>query len=195
MTKKKTAKKKTAKKKTAKKKTVKKSADPSPLPEYIRSTDLAFMFDVTPRRIERMVSEDGMPKSSRGSYNLVECVRWYVNFWRDKSSNTGDAKNEKRLNLIEAQTEKTIVETEKLREKLLPIEEVAHTLNAIAVIVATQLDGLGPRMANTLSGIDEPAEIQRALFNECRTIRENIADQIEDLATIENVGLDSSAAA
>lgn len=194
MTKKKTAKKKTkkkAKKKTAKEKPV---IDLSTLPKLIKVDDLATLIGVSRMRVSQLVSE-GMPKNGRGQYDLKACVHWYLDFWKQRATGENDEKKAKQINLIDAQRDKIVLETEKLRETLLPVEEVAHTLNAVAVIVSTQLDGLGARMANTLSGIDDPAEIQRTLFDECREIRSNIADNIEDLAIIDNLVVNSTAAA
>ena len=191
---KKIAKKKTKKK--AKKKTAIKTpviASPSLL-EIVKRDDLARVLGLTTIRINQLVNE-GMPKNERGKYNLIECVKWYINFWKQRASGDNDEKKNQQIGLIEAQRDKIVLETNKLRETLLPVEEVAHTLNAIAVIVSTQLDGLGARMANTLAGIDEPAEIQRTLFNECRTIRDNVAGQIDTLAACADVLEYSQAAA
>ena len=198
MTKKKTAKKKSkkkaAKKKASKKKPVQVKQSPPALPVTVRRIDLIDLFGLSARRIDQLVNE-GMPKTGRGEYNLIACVRWYLDFWKHRASADNDEAKTKKINLIDAQRDKIVLETEKMREKLIPVEEVVHTLNALAVIVSTQLDGMGARMANTLAGIDEPAEIQRTLFNECRSIRDNVAGQIDDLAAIENSGENSQAAA
>lgn len=190
------AKKKTKKKTAKKKAAAKKKADPvvSGLPEIVKRDDLVLLFGVTSRRVN-MLNDEGMPKVSPGKYSLIDCVQWYIDMWKKKATGNDDEKKNKQISLIDAQRDKIVLETEKLRENLVPIEEVAHALNSIGVIVSTQLDGLGARMANELAGLDDPAEIQRALFDECRQIRDNVAGQIDDLAATTNSGVDSPAAA
>lgn len=39
---------------------------------------IAAFFDVTPRWINRLGKEKDFPKVSRGKYDLIECVRWYI---------------------------------------------------------------------------------------------------------------------
>lgn len=153
----------------------------------INRNELANIFEIDISYIHKLVKY-GMPKLTRGKYDLVSCIQWYIKFWKEKAGGNNTDRNDQRIKLMEAQTEKIILETDKIRENLLQVEEVAHCLNAVATIVSTQLDGMGPRMANTLSVVDEPSEIQRLLFHECRNIRTTIADQIDILscATEEN---------
>ncbi len=132
------------------------------------------------------LAKQGLPKEARGKYSLPIAVQWYVNSWRDRVESKSKTMDESRKRLYQEQTEKHRLENEKLRGELLPVEDVQHIMNEVAVTVATQLDGLGPRMAQVLAGMDEPAEIQRTLLHECRDIRFTIAGQVEAIADIED---------
>lgn len=44
---------------------------------------IADSFGVTPRRVQQLAKE-GMPKSARGDYDEVACLRWYVKHLQDK---------------------------------------------------------------------------------------------------------------
>lgn len=47
---------------------------------------LAKVLGITPRRIQQLVREDGMPKSpGRGRYPLVACIQWYIKYWQDRA--------------------------------------------------------------------------------------------------------------
>ena len=163
---------------------------------YISAPALAELFGVTPDMVRRYVNDYGMPRVSNGKYLLGECVQWYINRLRLAATGgeNGDVAQEK-LKLIRAQRHRVEIENKKNRSQLIEHEAVANVLNQMGSIFSTQLDSLAPRMASILSSIDDPGEIQRVLFDECRGIRATTATATTDLAIAYDDGDDSTAAA
>lgn len=162
---------------------------------YISAPALAELFGCTPDMVRRYVNDYGMPRVANGKYLMGECVQWYINRLRLAAAGgeSGDVSKEK-LRLIRAQRHRVEIQNKQARGELIDHETVANVLNQMGSIFSTQLDGLGPRMASVLSGIDDPAEIQRVLFDECRGIRANTATATIDLAVSYDDGGDSTTA-
>lgn len=162
---------------------------------HVTRDEIAHAFNIGGPMINKLVRQ-GMPKLSHGKYDLIECTRWYVEFWRKKAAGAGDKDiGEERKALIISQTERTNLENAKLRGELIEAGRVAQALNEIAVIVAGQLDGLGARAAAEVAAIDDVAEVQRVLLNECRAIRQSIAESIQAFALASDSVDDHKAAA
>lgn len=163
---------------------------------YISAPVLAELFGVSPDMVRRYVNDYGMPRVGNGKYLLGECVQWYINRLRLAAAGgeSNDVAQEK-LKLIRAQRHRVEIENKKSRGELIDHDTVANVINQIGSIFSTQLDGMAPRMASVLSGIDEPGEIQRILFNECRAVRATTATAATDLAITYDNGGDNPAAA
>ncbi len=159
--------------------------------ELVKTQELARILGLSTSMIHALVKE-GLPKVSHGTFDTAVAVQWYIQTWRDRAEGgrEGNLWDEKKKQII-AQTKKTELENAKLREEHLEVTAVSHVLNEVAVIVSTQLDGLGARTSGILAGISEPAKIQSILFDETRTIRAAIARSIEDFAAIADDGEDS----
>jgi AraC-like DNA-binding protein len=41
---------------------------------------VAGVLNLSPRRVQQLAKEEGMPRVSRGEYELVKCVHWYIAF-------------------------------------------------------------------------------------------------------------------
>lgn len=162
---------------------------------YISAPALAELFGVTPDMVRRYVNDYGMPRVSNGKYLLGECVQWYINRLRLAAAGgeNNDVAQEK-LRLIRAQRHRVEIENKKSRAELLERDAVGNAFNQMGSIFSTQLDGLAPRMASILAGMDDPGEIQRVLFNECRGIRSTTAAACTDLAVTYDAGDDNPAA-
>lgn len=142
---------------------------------------LAILFAVDPATISRW-GQDGMPKKGWGQYLLAECVRWRLEQMLKQAAGDSSEITESRMRLYDTQREKHLLEMREMRKELLPAEEVATAIRAMFGIVATQLDGLGPRMAARLAGLSDPQKIAKELFIECRNIRRATADAVTDFA-------------
>lgn len=165
-------------------------------PLLVTRNQLCKVFGVTTMAITKWF-QAGMPREGRGRYDLARCVQWRCTQLEEsvaRSSETVEGKQK----LIAAQTTRTELEIAQLRATLIEAATVGQVMQRVAVIVATQLDGLGPRVAGELADARDPALIQQVIFRECRSIRASIADAIRSYADsldVEGVSGDCAAAA
>ena len=151
---------------------------------------------VTPEMVRRYVNDYGMPRQTKGKYLLRDCMQWYIN--RLKITATGGENSdiaEEKLKLVRAQRNRVELDNKKVRSELIDHDTIAGAFNQMGSVFASQLDSLGARMAGILSGIADPGEIQRILFNECRAIRDTTSATVIDLAITYDHGGDNPPAA
>lgn len=161
--------------------------------KHVSTAELSRITGYSEMHLSRLAHE-GMPKEGRGLYDLERAIKWLLTR-RDTTANANiqDVKRQ----LIQEQIEAQKLENAKTRLELLPLEDVQHMLNAAGVIVASQLDGLAPRVAHELSAITTiPApKVQEVVFRECRSIRESIAAEWDSYRGPDADGSDDSQAA
>ena len=58
--------------------------------------DVARFCRITPRRVQQLVKE-GMPQVSRGKYNQVAAVQWYIGYLQDQNKQKGSGTSNKDL--------------------------------------------------------------------------------------------------
>jgi phage terminase Nu1 subunit (DNA packaging protein) len=159
-------------------------------------TTLAGLLGVSPQSVAKYAREGDMPRAAtKGAYPLKACLQW--NFKRLKdlaASSDGDLIEERRRLIVEQRRGHELGNAER-RGELLSADQVATTLNAIMADIASGLDSLGPRLANRLATVNDPAIIQRTIFDECRNLRRAAAGRLHALALDYDGGEDSGRAA
>lgn len=138
---------------------------------YATTDGLATLLGVVRETITRFAKVEGMPKAERGKYHVKECFDWFLDRERGKSSKDAPADKKARMLVARQQELRYKIENAEKLNELLPADLVQNAINQMASTLANQLDGLGPRMAAELAQIDDPAIVQRKLFDECRSIR------------------------
>lgn len=157
--------------------------------------ELAQLFRVSDSAVMKMAREGGMPKAARGRYPLMACVHWRLDQIMSAQEEDSSDVTEARKKLYDTQRAKHELEMAELRKELLVAEEVATVLRGLMAIVATQLDGLGPRVAYQVAGLTDPAKISKVILSECRHIRRAAAEQVQAFAGDLDGGEDAGAAA
>lgn len=146
--------------------------------------EIALFFGVSDRQVRNYVKE-GMPQLARGKFDSIACVRWKLGQISDEREN--EAGLTPRDELAIAQKERVELEIAQLRGTLIQRDLVSRAMNQVAALVASQLDGIGPRLAGELADMDDPAAVQSALFREARAVRSAIAQALRDFgATVES---------
>lgn len=146
--------------------------------------DIAAIFGVADRTIQRLVKE-GLPQIGHGKYDVRQCVQWQFDRLREEAAERGTLNPRDELAI--AQRIRVELETEQLRGTLLPRDLVTRAFNQVAALVASQLDGLGPRLAGELADMHDPQQVQATLLREARATRAAIAQAMRDFGqTVES---------
>jgi phage terminase Nu1 subunit (DNA packaging protein) len=117
-------------------------------------------------------SRNGMPKQSHGKYSVSECVFWrrQRDLQNSRGGSSGEIEEERKRLIIEQRRSHEIDNAERLGE-LLPSEEVRTHMQALAAIIAGQLEAFPQRLAHRLASVSDPDIIRRMLRDECRQLR------------------------
>lgn len=169
---------------------------PGAMPTEVGRNELAHILGVTPNRVTQLKA-DGIPfNDGRGRYPLAEAVQWVIQYWKTKSHQAGSENlSAHRKRLLEAQAKKAEIDNDLRLKELIPAEIIGSTINQVAVIVASQLDALAPRLSNELTNQSDSAYIKKVINDETRQIRNAVANLFDDLADFENGGENSETAA
>ena len=152
-----------------------------PVCTQVNAGELARIFGVSRKWIYQL-EQKGMPRAGR-LFEVAHCVQWYLAELKGIDSDIEPEDLTKaRLALYNAQSEKTRLETARLRGELVSLEEAKAVLFEVASVVATQHDGLAARLAGLVVGESDVKRIQTLLFNEFRELRGSIASAVARLA-------------
>lgn len=146
----------------------------------VNAGELARIFGVSRKWIYKL-EERGMPRAGR-LFNVADCVQWYLQELKGLDTDIEPEDLTKtRQALYQAQTEKTQLETARLRGQLVELEEAKAVLFEVASVVATQHEGLAPRLAGLVIGETDVKRVQSLLFEEFRALRASIAGAVARL--------------
>ena len=152
-----------------------------PTCSQVNAGELARIFGVS-RKWVYQLEQKGMPRSGR-LFDVADCVQWYLAELKGLDTDIEPEDLTKaRLALYNAQTEKTRLENERLRGQLVDVDEARTVLYEVASIVATQHDGLAPRIAALVLGETDVKRLQSILFEEFRQVRQAIGGAVAKLA-------------
>ena len=152
----------------------------------VNKKQLAETIGKSPRWVDKLV-EQGLPVKSGGGkgkpklFDTAEVVDWLIQheitrrFGDGEEIEQGSSADEDRL-LKRARREELQLKIDQRRGTLSPNAASEDIAFNIAGIYASQLYGLGPRVAGDLSAMDDPAEIVYYLHEETRRIRAATAE-------------------
>ncbi len=121
---------------------------------------LADLLELTPRRVQQLAAEGVFPKMARDRYPLVECVRAYVGYWRERAEGrfTDNELDDARLQREQLEVRKKMVEVAKAEGSVVDLADheaaVLHLLGSIRAVVVAIPGAWGARVV----GIETPAE-------------------------------------
>ena len=156
--------------------------------------ELSKIFRVSESMVMKYARESDMPKgSTKGRYPLLACLWWR----EDRLAKSVDSESkdilEERRKLIVSQRIGQELENAKTREELLDSDLVGTAIQHMGALIATQLDGLAPRLTPLLMQVRDPAQITRLITDECRTIRGAASGAVAHFASSLVAGDDSEA--
>ena len=142
---------------------------------------VAEIFGVSEVQVRNYVKQ-GMPQVARGRYDVRECVQWLIDHKCASSKSVTETSSASELNI--ARRRKIDLELAQAAGALVPVEQCAQSFVAIATAVANALDALGPRVAPVVMALGTPTlgDIERAVFDEARAVRAQVADEIDRFA-------------
>lgn len=146
----------------------------------VSSKVLANVLKLTERRLLQLVQE-GMPKSDKGSYPLVACVHFYIDFLNSKVGNHSQTLGQEKLKLMREKAERAALENQKLRNKVIDIDGITQQVMDLMQRLRDGLMAIPGRLCNELVGKTN-VEIRQALDMEIKQVLNGIAEKLETMA-------------
>ena len=154
---------------------------------------LARLLGITGRTVLRLHGIGVLPRVGK-RYDPAACVQAYLTYIKNNSEASGDLAAAK-LKLTDAQRKAIELKTAATERRVVQVADVEVVLERVGVLIGTQLDGLGGRVAGQLAAESDPAAIRKVLFDECRRIRNAAAGELEALAGADPHGAGDAGAA
>ena len=132
---------------------------------------MAYLLDITTRRLQQLSDEGIVKPVKRGTWDLVETLHGYVRYLRDGMKGPEDTHEgrRERARLLKAQADKTELETAILRAEVIPADTVQHVWTQILGSCRARLLALPSRLAATAlaaESFDEMESQARDLVDE-----------------------------
>ncbi len=149
----------------------------------VTAPELGKWLGITPRRIQQLVHESVLEREARGRYNLRECVQAYTRYQDSQIMRTGASGELGEERLLSARLERKRKELEfaELEGRLITVEHHEETLSKALRIVRSNLLNLPGGLAQRLSGLDDPRDVQRILMSALEDVLRAIVREGEGL--------------
>jgi len=143
---------------------------------------LAKLWNVTVRYINRLVKERGMPRTGRGKYDANECTHWYLDFIK-KGADDEHRDLMRREELREARNENELHEINlaKKRGEVVRIDDVEYILTPAFSSIRSNFLGFKKRAVQE-TGNKELEPLLDTIINDSLNELSNIPDLLRSLA-------------
>jgi phage terminase Nu1 subunit (DNA packaging protein) len=157
---------------------------------YATLDQIAHLLKLTPRMVNLHVKNNGMPRISRGQYDMVKCVHWYLDF-KDRQieeARKGDeTERQARARLTKASADLKELELARERGRLLEIEVVKALWERIVVAFKTRILAIPTKLAPRLVACQDLSQAKDMLDQEVREALSELSTKKMDNRVLRNL--------
>lgn len=127
---------------------------------------IAKLFGLSERRVQQLAQTGIIPKPEKNQYELVGCVRAYINYLQQRAFGKGTAPKDthlERARLIKAQADIAEIELAQRTGALITVERVEADWLAMINSCRSKLLALPTKCAYQVMALNDPEEIQNYL--------------------------------
>ena len=136
---------------------------------YASLEQLSNVLKLSPQMINRHVKDHGMPRISRGEYDLVKCVHWYIDYLNERikeASRGTETEAQGRQRLIIAQADLRELELSVACADLIELDVAVELWQKLVVSFRTKMMLIPTKLASQIINCKEPNEAQLMLETE-----------------------------
>lgn len=145
---------------------------------------MATMMNVTPRRVQVLASEFGMPRAAKGQYDAGKCLLWYIRYLQDalekKAVPTGDGTysglKDERARSIRADAEMKEIELAEKRRDLVHVGVVKKAFVDLVHMTKARIMATPARIAPDVFGETSRVMIQAKIEKQLKEALNHLAD-------------------
>ncbi len=150
-------------------------------------TKVASALNLDERRVQQLVKE-GMPRETRGQYDPVKCMLWYIRYLQQalekKAVPTLDGgfvgEREERVRLLRADADLREMELARERGLVVALPDIEATLTDLVLTTKARIMAIPPRLAPELVGETSRVMIQAKLEKACKESLAYLARSVND---------------
>jgi phage terminase Nu1 subunit (DNA packaging protein) len=145
---------------------------------------LSTMMNVTPRRVQQLATESGMPRERRGMYDAAKCLLWYIRYLQDalekKAVPNGDggysAITGERARSLRADAELKEIELAEKRRTLVRIDHVKKCFVDLVHVTKAQIMATPYGIAQDVLGETSRVMVQAIVEKKLKEALNHLAD-------------------
>ncbi len=133
--------------------------------QLVGAAELANWLECTPRRLQQLVTEGVIERTSRGRYPVKRCVQQYCRYHDQLLMKTGVSSelNEEKLQMARLERRRRELEFAKLEGSLITQEHHERVLVIAFSLVRKNVRNLGGALSPRLVGLDHARDVERIL--------------------------------
>ena len=128
---------------------------------------VATALNLTPRRVNQLVTNDGMPQVARGVYDLGKCMHWYIRYLQTalqrRSVTDGDGVTSltaERVRSTRESADKAALDNALRRGELVEVARVTQLINEIPLAMIQAHRTITNRCAHEFASISDANRIR-----------------------------------
>jgi len=136
------------------------------------------MLDLTDRRVQQLAKQGVLPKTEKGKYDLVGCVRGYVHYLRDRALGKDSDLDgyQWRDRKLKAEALMAEMELNEMRESLIRVEKVENYLDKLFTAIKQHILAMPTKVAPMVLSEEALEGVELVLQGEAHDILNLIAD-------------------
>jgi len=150
-------------------------------------TKVASALNLDERRVQQL-GKEGMPRVSRGQYDPVKCMLWYIRYLQQalkkKAVPTLDGgfvgEREERVRLLRADADLREMELARERGLVVALPDIEKHLTDLVLTTKARIMAIAPRLAPELVGETSRVMIQAKLEKACKESLAYLARAVND---------------
>jgi hypothetical protein len=152
--------------------------------QIVSAEILADVFGLTETRIHQLVAKEKMPKESRGRFDLMICIRFYIKYLQTRIEKRSveiggeiTAVSDQRVRGLKAGAELKEIEVAERRGKTVNVDDVREMISEMVLMTKARLLAVPARLAvdlvNETSRVMIQAKIEKAIKEALTTLADD----------------------
>lgn len=172
------------------------------MPTQYPVSTISKLFGLTERRVQQLARDGIIPKPEKNQYELIGCVRSYINYLQQRAFGKGAAPQDthfERARLLKAQADMAEIELAERTGQLVTVERSEADWVQMVTACRAKLLGIPTKTAYQIANLKDPEEIEKFLkrtIHEALTELANYETEDEDISADDGEcteGMDSTA--
>lgn len=126
--------------------------------QLIDVNQLAYLFGISSRWVQRLAEEHGMPREDRGLYDPIRCTQWYTAWLRQRAKTAADSQKDR---LTKANADLRELELARASGRLAEVDKIGRGVADLVHAAKARLRAIPTKAAAVLAREKSPARVKK----------------------------------